>query len=170
MFRYNDLRYAQMVEPRYSSWRAADDYRIPRVGWQNGELQTIQLDNHWPEWDNKSGELVVANLALSLPAPSTVSDADPPVHQIRALVTDAEAVKTLIKSMDEGNAKLCIVPTLTEGAEHTLSINLAFHCETGDVEGADQFRRLWEGVMQRAAVTLLERIGISIETEIRETV
>ena len=93
-----------------------------------------------------------------------------PAHQIRALVTNAAAVKRLIRSIDEGKARICIVPTISEGPESTLSINLGLHCETADVEGADEFRHLWEGVVRRVTEDFVERVAISIESEIRETV
>ena len=110
---------------------------------------------------------MVANLGLN-DLPSS-NDAVIPAHQIRALVTDAAAIKRLIRSIDEGHARGCIVPTISEGAESTLSINLGVHCETADVEGADEFRQFWEGVIGRAGDAFVERIGISIEREIRES-
>lgn len=154
------------MESRYDTWRSDEDYRIPRVGWKNGEVQTIRLDNHWPEWDSNCGELVVADLRDSLA--SSAIDTTTHVHQIRALVTDAAAVKQLLRSIDEGKSRICIVPTLSEGADNTLSINLNLHCETADVEGADEFRRFWKGIIRRSADAFVERIGCSIETEIRE--
>ena len=161
------LHYLQRVESRYSWWRFPDDLRIPRVGWRDGELQTILLDNHWRDWDSNSGELVVANLQHTNPPSPGMTSVAQQEHQIRALVTHADAVKRLIRSMTEGNARICIVPTLSEGADNTFTIRLAIRCETADVEGADEFRLLWERIIGRAAGTLLETIGVSIETEIR---
>ena len=112
--------------------------------------------------------MVVANLRLTDPAPPSDTDSPSLGHQIRALVTDAEAVKTLLRSMDGGEARIIITPTITEGADSTLSIDLAFRCETADVEGADEFRRLWEGVIQRSAQFFPEGLGLSIEKEIRK--
>ena len=56
---------------------------------------------------------------------------------------------------------------LSQGPEDTLSIELAMHCETADVDGSDEFGRLWDGIMHRVAPVFFERLGISIETEIR---
>ena len=96
----------QLVEPRYRCWRSENDYRIPRVDWRDGEMQIIRLENHWPEWDSGSEEIVVADMRLAGTPHSVHADNSSTVHQIRALVTDAEPVNVLMRSMDKGDVQI----------------------------------------------------------------
>ena len=158
----------QLVEPRYMCWRSDSDYRIPRVDWRDGKMQIIRLENHWPQWDSTSGEIVVADMRLAEPPQSAhAENTSSTVHQIRALVTDAEPVNVLLRSMDEGDVRIVMIPRVTQGPDNTLSIDLAFRCDAADVDGANDFRRLWGGIIQRAADNLMKELSVGIEQEIR---
>lgn len=130
-------------------------------------MHTIRLANHWPEWSSRSGEMVVANLCLA-ERPHSEDAYSSVQHQIRALVTDAEPIKTLLRSIEEGNARISIIPQLTRRPDNTLSIDVTFKVDAADVDGADDFRHLWNGIIRRAAEDLVKDLRVGIEHEIRQ--
>ena len=90
-------------------------------------------------------------------------------RDIRAFASNAEIATTLLRSLQHGSVRIVLTPTPTVSEDGILRIDLNISPQISDVDGLEEYRRLWDLIIARAAPQFTADLASAIEASLRAT-
>lgn len=116
-------------------------------------------------WDPARNDLITSVLRLIRPLPPP--DGLLTIKEICAFPSNADVATTLLRSLQHGVMRIVLKPSPIITGDGILSIDLDISPQVDGGDGAEEYRRLWDSIIARAAPRLAIDLASAIETELR---